>query len=153
MHFSARNNSCIRLLATVCILPDGKSGVHMPSRGGDTGNKQAPDQMSSLCSKENHNTSLILNLHSKFTRKVQKKRGGTERGTTSRERPGLSPWCLFILLFLQDLWDLCEVRGVMEECVSLEHEKKNYNIWLKQGRRGHGSFGRRPVVQINTSQK
>lgn len=70
----------------------------------------------------NHNTILIFNLHPKFTWKVQKKRVGTERGITSRERSGLSPSCLFILLFLQDLWDLSKVRGVMEECVSLEHE-------------------------------
>lgn len=156
VHFSARNNSCSRPLATVCILPGRKSGVHMPSRGGETGSKQAPDQMSSPFLLFKSEPQYTLNL--KTTRyirseRAKEKRKNRGRGITVEERPGLSPCCLFILLFLQDLWALSKVRGVMEECVSLEHEKKNYNIRLNWGRLGHGSFGRRPFVQINISQK
>lgn len=161
VHFSARNNSCSRLLATVCILPGRKSGVHMPSRGGETGSKQAPDQMSSQFLVVKSEPEYTLNLKSTgyiCKESAKEKRKNRGRGITSEERPGLSPCCLFILLFLQDLWALSKVRGVREECVSLEHEKKKEkeiysNIRLNGGRLGHGSFGRRPFVQINISQK
>lgn len=55
---------------------------------------------------------------------------------TSKERPGLSPCCLFILLFLRDLWVLSKVRGVTEECVSLEHEKKKLQHSIQTGSTG-----------------
>lgn len=50
-------------------------------------------------------------------------RGTGEKTQTSREKPGLSPCCLFILLFLQDLFPLSKVRGATKECVSSEQGK------------------------------
>lgn len=47
-----------------------------------------------------------------------------ERSTTSGEKPGLSPCCLFIHLCLQDLFPLSKVRGATKECVSSEQEEK-----------------------------
>lgn len=39
------------------------------------------------------------------------------------EKPGLSPCCLFIHLFLQDPFLLSKVRGETKECVSSEQGK------------------------------
>lgn len=52
---------------------------------------------------------------------TQKREG---ENATSGEKPGLSP-CLFIHLFLEDLFPLSKVRGATKECVSSEQGKTN----------------------------
>lgn len=60
----------------------------------------------------------------------------------SEEKPGLSPFCLFIHLFLQNLSPLSKVRGTAKECVSSKQRKTNTQ--LTQCRRDHSPFSSYP---------
>lgn len=46
----------------------------------------------------------------------------------SKEKPGLSPFCLFIHLLLQNLFPLSKVRSTTKECVPSEQEKTNTQL-------------------------